>query len=45
MRYAVINEAGHVLNYIVWDGQSDYDPGEGNRLESAPLPDPEDDDE
>lgn len=34
MRYAVIS-GGIVVNVIVWDGATPYDPGAGNRLERS----------
>ena len=32
MNYAVIDPAGLVVNIILWDGASAYDPGAGNAL-------------
>jgi hypothetical protein len=32
MRYAVIDIDGTVVNVIVWDGVTPYDPGEGLTL-------------
>jgi hypothetical protein len=39
--YQVINiETGEVVNLIVWDGVTPYDPGSGYRLELYIPPDP-----
>ncbi len=35
MRYAVTNETGAVVNFIEWDGESAFDPGEGLSLRLA----------
>ena len=40
--YAVINADGLVVNTVVWDGVSEYDPGAGLTL--VPLPYVEDED-
>lgn len=32
-RYHVLNDAGDVVNVIMWDGTTEYDPGEGLRLD------------
>jgi len=38
-RYRVVSEAtGEVLNEIMWDGISPYDPPEGTRVEPAQNP-------
>lgn len=29
MRYAVVDGNNRVINAILWDGESEYDPGEG----------------
>ncbi len=31
-RYVVVNEAGETINVVLWDGETDFDPGEGMRL-------------
>jgi hypothetical protein len=31
MRYVVLNEAGEVVNVVLWDGVSEWHPGEGLR--------------
>jgi hypothetical protein len=44
MRYALKNTAGDIVNYVIWDGETEWEPGSGFRVEPAPLPEPEPDD-
>lgn len=40
--YAVIDTDGLVVNTVVWDGTSDYDPGDDLTLVPLPFTDDED---
>lgn len=31
MRYIILNEAGEVVNTVLWDGVAPWEPGEGLR--------------
>jgi len=36
MKYALINADGLVVNGIVWDGETEFDPGEGLTVVKIP---------